>query len=210
MTRPALFSHRWLAVLGSALALLVVGAVWNQTAPPERADAFANWAAGIEATLGAQPASVATIQPHGAHGWSLAEVQQDQAVNLRARLFGLVCALTLILAAAAFFAPLAWAHWTAHRLSQRALMVEVEQAEQRLEALARTFDEADRRYTNWVATLNRRIRETSGAQKDLAERLDAALRQVEQIEKAVQEKARKPASRKAKRAKPDLPGDRGI
>jgi len=210
MTRPALFSYRWLAVLGSALALLVVVAVWKQTAPPERADAFANWAAGIEAALGAQPASVATIQPHGAHGWSLDEVQQDQAVNLRARLFGLVCALTLILAAAAFIAPLAWAHWIAHRLSQRALMDEVEQAEQRLQTLARTRVEADRWHTDWVTTLNRRIRETSGAQKDLAERLDAALRQVEQLEKTAQEKARKPASRKAKRAKPDLPGDRGI
>jgi len=210
MTRPALFSFRSLAALGGALALLVVAVVWRGTAAPERADAFASWAAGIETRLGAERYTRATIQPYAARDWSLAKVQRDPGVRLHTRLVSLVAFLTLALSAVAFFAPLAWAHWTAHRLSQSALMDEVEQAEQRLQALARIREEADRRYTDWLVTLNRRIRETSGAQKDLAERLEAALRQARQLEKAVQEKAKKPASRKARRAKPGLPGDRGI
>lgn len=210
MTRPALFSFRSLAALGGVLAFLVVAMVWRGTAAPERADAFASWAAGIERGLGAERSSRATIQPYAAHDWSLAKVQRDPGVRLHTRLLGLVALLTLALAAVAFFAPLAWAHWTVHRLSQRALMDEVEQAKQRLEAMARTFDEADRRHTDWVTTFNRRIRETSGAEKDLAARLEAALRQVEELEKTAEAKAKKPASRKAKRAKPDLPDDRGI
>lgn len=210
MTRPALFNFWSLAALGGALAFLVVAMVWKGMAAPERADAFASWAAGIETRLGAERSAHATIQPYAAPDWSLAKVHRDPSVRLHTRLVSLVAFLTLALAAVAFFAPLAWTHWTAHRLSKRALMDEFELAEQKLQTLRRKLDEADRRCGDWVTMHNRRIRETSGREKDLAARLEAALRQVEQLEKAAEAKAKKPASRKAKRAKPDLPDDRGI
>lgn len=210
MTRPALFSFRSLAAFGGVLAFLVVAMVWRGTAAPERADAIASWAAGIERGLGAERSARATIQPYAARDWSLAKVQRDPGVRLHTRLVSLVAFLTLALCAIAFFAPLAWTHWTVHQLSRRTLMDEFELADHRLQTLRRKLDEADRRYTDWVTMHTRHIRETSGAEKDLAARLDAALRQVEQLEKAAEAKAKKPASRKAGRAKPDVPGDRGI
>ena len=200
---------RWLALIGSALSLLIVLGLMKDFRSDERGHALAYWSAKLEQQIGISETSTARLQPHGAEDWIIERVLAHPVVESRGRHFGMVLVPALLLGSLAALAVIYLVPRQIYRMSALRIEDRLKTLELDLSRLERQAEQIDRRHDASFSRLKGQVRDATQDVRAIHQNVEAASAYLKQLEEARKKALPRKSRRRAKR-KPDLAEDRGI